>query len=314
MSTAIDKKVRNIFRVMELLVEKKEIRSNDEEIAELLECSTKTLGRYLEDITILYGNIIKVKRGKGNVYEFVDVSYLFGKILKGSDDLAWLLELVHKWDSSILGDLYQRSSDENRGVVFYKNSPFEELASEKQREIFSKIQSAVIDKKYRKIIFHKNGKRSTRDAICIKLIFMDQNWYVGVLDREKGFRLLRIFFIEEVSTSRIQTIPEIDLLEYNTFISNMQNPMTAYGEPKMKAHFLVASQRAEYFRGGIKKFLDSQTFLEEREDGSVEFTLEYTHSLEILPFIQKWIPYIKILSPQSLADELKEDLERYLKW
>jgi len=42
--------------------------------------------------------------------------------------------------------------------------------------------------------------------------------------------------------------------------------------------------------------------------------LEYTHSLEIIPFIQKWIPYIKILSPQSLADELREDLEKYLKW
>ncbi len=135
-----------------------------------------------------------------------------------------------------------------------------------------------------------------------------------VVDREKGFRILRNFFIEEVSESTINTIPEIDLEKYDAFIETMQNPMTAYGVPKMKAHLLVSSKKAKYFKGGIKKFLDSQTFVEEREDGSVEFTLEYTHSLEILPFIQKWIPYIKILSPQSLADELKEDLERYLKW
>ncbi len=176
MSTTIDKKVRNIFKVMELLVERKEIRSNDEGIAEQLECSTKTLGRYLEDITMLYDNIIRVKRGKGNVYELVDVSYLFGKILKGSDDLAWLLELVHKWDSNILGDLYKKSAENKMSIVFYKNSPFEELQNEKQKEIFRKIQSAVIDKKYKRIIYNKRGVLTSRDVVCVKLIFMDQNW------------------------------------------------------------------------------------------------------------------------------------------
>jgi hypothetical protein len=295
------------------LVEREEIKSNDKEVAELLDCSTKTLGRYLEDITMLYENIIRVKRGKGHSYELVDVSHIFGKILCTSDDLAWLRELVHKWDSSILGKLYTKSS-KDRGIVFYKNSPFEELAHERHREIFTEAQSAVKDKKYRTIVFNKNGKRSVRDAICIKLIFMDQNWYLAIVDREKGFRIMRMFFIEDIGKSSIKTIPEIDLEEYDTFIENMQNPMTAYGVPKMKAHCLVASERAEYFRNGIKKFLDSQTFVKEHQDGSVEFTLDYTHSLEIIPFIQRWIPYIKILSPQTLADELHEDLEKYLKW
>jgi len=314
MVTSTEKKVKNLFKLMGLLVEKKEISSNDENIAEFLECDVRTLRRYLVDIEMLYDNIIKIKKGRGHVYEFVSVSNVFGEILKGSDHLVWLMEMVNKWDSNLLGDIYKKSTENEMSVVFYKNSPFEELQSSKQREIFSQIQSAVIDKRYRYIVFDKAGKRSTRDAICLKLIFMDQNWYVGVLDRERGFRLLRIFFIEEVSASSIKTKPEIDFKKYDDFIENMQNPMTAYGEPKMKAHFLVASERAEYFRGDIKKFLDSQTFVKEHEDGSVEFTLEYTHSLEIIPFIQRWIPYIKILSPQYLADELREDLEKYLKW
>jgi len=58
----------------------------------------------------------------------------------------------------------------------------------------------------------------------------------------------------------------------------------------------------------MKKFLSSQKFIEEKEDGSVIFTLEYTQSLEILPFIQRWLPDLIILSPQDLKEEYLEKL------
>ncbi len=62
----------------------------------------------------------------------------------------------------------------------------------------------------------------------------------------------------------------------------------------------------------MKPHLKSQKFIRKNGDGSVEFTLEYTQPIEVLPFIKKWLPDLQILSPKELSDELKEDLRRYL--
>ena len=58
----------------------------------------------------------------------------------------------------------------------------------------------------------------------------------------------------------------------------------------------------------MKKFLSSQKFQEELEDGSVLFRVEYTQSLEILPLIQKWMPNLIIVEPQELKEEYKQIL------
>jgi len=62
----------------------------------------------------------------------------------------------------------------------------------------------------------------------------------------------------------------------------------------------------------MKRHLKSQTFIKKNSDGSVEFSLEYTQPIEVLPLIKKWLPDLKILSPQSLEDVLRQDLQQYL--
>ena len=66
----------------------------------------------------------------------------------------------------------------------------------------------------------------------------------------------------------------------------------------------------------MKKFLQSQKFIEELEDGSVIFSLEYTQPLEILPFIQQWMPYM-IIENGEIKDILRTNMEtmkRMLDW
>ncbi len=79
---AMDKKVRSIFRLMELLVERKRIRAYDTEIANEMGYSTKTLSRHLKDHSAsLSSSIIEVKEGKNKIYELVDISFIFEKIM-----------------------------------------------------------------------------------------------------------------------------------------------------------------------------------------------------------------------------------------
>ena len=44
-----------------------------------------------------------------------------------------------------------------------------------------------------------------------------------------------------------------------------------------------------------------------------ECKIKLTHEMEIIPLILYYIPYIKVLEPQWLADDVKERVQGYLK-
>jgi len=313
---ALDKKVKSIFRLMELLVERKIVKANDEKLAEELGYTTKTLGRHLEDLSMMYPNIISINRGKNRVYEFADVSYVFEKIMTTSNDFYWFFDLVDRWDSSIFQDMNYKVSQKERDIFLYKNSPFEEFDSEKKKEIFRSLKSAIISKKQIDIHYIYDEPRVHKQAIPLKLIFMERNWYVAIVDSEIGCRFLRVFFIEEVKNISIgcyiDEIEEEELKKYYEFLKYFENPMSRCDKPKKIAHLLATVEIAKYFKPHMKKHFLSEKFLKENPDGSVEFTVEYTQSIEILPFIKKWLPYLKILSPHELDETLRKQLSFYL--
>ena len=49
------------------------------------------------------------------------------------------------------------------------------------------------------------------------------------------------------------------------------------------------------------------------KDGSIEIEIKLTHEMEIIPLILWYIPYIKVLEPQWLADDVKSRVQEYLK-
>lgn len=313
---ADDNKVQNIFKLMKLLVERKKLTSTDEEALDLLGCSRKTLGRYLKELITLSDNIIEVKQGKGYVYELMDTSYVFEKIMQSTDDFSWFFDLVDRWDSSIFQDMDYELSKKERDVFLYKNSPFEEFVSDKQKDIFRSLKSAIINKEYRDISYVYDAPRIHKQAIPLKLIFMEQNWYVAIIDQDTGFRFLRVFFIKEVKNSAkrsfMRDISKKELKAYGQFLSTFQNPMSRYDKPLQVAHLKASPKIAKYFDAHMKKHFISEKFIKKNHDGSVEFSLEYTQSIEILPFVKKWLPDLKILSPLNLKEELDEQLKAYL--
>ncbi len=314
----IAKKVHSIFRLMQILVDRKTIRSNDEQLADELgyDC-TRTLGRHLNDISTLYPNIIKIKKkGRPATYELVDVSYVFEKIITTRDDLYWLFDLIERWDSNIFKDMDYNVSHKEKDIISIKNSPFEEFESPKQKDIFALLKSTIMAKKYIDIHYVYNEPRVHKQAIPLKLIFMERNWYVAIVDVETGFRFLRVFFIEKVinqsTKSYMDDMDKKELSKYREFLKDFQNPMSLYGKTMQTATLKASPNIAKYFKPHMKKHFVSEKFIEESSDGSVIFTVDYSQPLEILPFVKRWLPDVEIISPQSLEDELRSDIKAYL--
>ena len=234
---ADDKKINSIFKLMEILVEEKEIKANDKDIAELLGYSTKTLSRHLNDLATMDSNIIKVKKGKNSVYELVDTSYVFEKIMQNTNDFSWFFDLVDRWDEAIFKDMNYEISKKEREVFLYKNSPFEELQSCEQKEIFRTLKEAIIKKKYLDIGYIYDEPRTHEKAIPLKLIFMEQNWYLAIIDQKEGFRFLRISFITKLGKlskkSYIDDVQKKELKSCHSFLNSFQNRVSFRRHPSL---------------------------------------------------------------------------------
>jgi len=90
--------------------------------------------------------------------------------------------------------------------------------------------------------------------------------------------------------------------------------MTLFGVTPKTAKIKANPNIAKYFKKGMKKFLSSQKFEKELKDGSVIFSVTYTQELEVLPFIQRWLPDLIILSPEELKTTYKEKLKKMIEY
>ena len=313
----INKKINAIFRLMELFLERKEISIYEKDILDEFQCSTKTLERYLKDIELQYKHIITIKKSRAKFWKLVRVSDIFEEFVKNSNDLTNLFDLAQNFDKEIFKELEKgtlsKVAKNNESVFLFKNSIMEELQSDNEKKIFKSLKLAIKNGEYRDIVYSYNDEVIYRDERCIKLVFMDNNWYLAVVDRDDILRFRRLSFIDSVAYSGRNSYRKSEIKEHLKFLKTAQNAMTLYGLTPKIAKIKATPMIAKYFEKDMKRFLLSQTFKSKEVDGSIIFTISYTQELEILPFIQKWLPDLVILEPSELKEAYLKKLEKAIK-
>lgn len=308
----------NLSVVLKLLVEGQKLTATDTDLQDRLETSERNVQRYLKELSNNYDEIVTEVIDRKTYYKIIKVSDIVNNFLSTSNDMSWLIQLMAESDKRIFSELEEESKERlekilssEKDIFLYQNSPFEVFEDAEHKKIFRDLKRAVQNNEYRDIDYEYNNFKPFTAVKCLKLIFMENNWYVAIGTEEDFVIFLRISFIKEVRYSDKASYQPTQLNRYKEFFETIQNPMTLFGVKKEKAHILVVAKDAKYFKPNMKKLLTSQNFIRKNEDGTVEFTVEYTQSLEVLPFIKKWLPSLKILSPKSLRDELRADLDAY---
>lgn len=62
----------------------------------------------------------------------------------------------------------------------------------------------------------------------------------------------------------------------------------------------------------LKKFLNSQEILENRDDGSLIVSFDVSSDEDVDNLIKSWLPHIKVLSPERFRDKIRDELKNYL--
>jgi len=326
MSTTVTKKTNHIFTLLERLAKGEKLYSQDQNLQEDLGVNKRTIDRYLKDIHELYGHIVLTEKKetefsdrKVTVYRVADrkkdVSEILRFFLEKSSDLSWLLQSVHENDPTILDDTQDQKAlqaqiKQDEDIFLFKSSPFENFEDEEHKKLFKVAKDAVKHREYRTIDYRYPKKNEIlNDCKLLKMIFMNNNWYLAVEDDTEELRFLRFNFIRKVGYSKKSGYQKKVLEKYADFFKTLQNPLTL-NQPFETARILASEKVAHYFKETMKPFFPSQKFIQQNENGSVEFTIDFTQPLEILPFIKQWQPDLTILSPKSLRTNLIEDLQQ----
>lgn len=285
----------------------KTIDAYNEVLQEGTGLQAKQLGRVLDELLEHFDSIICEKKGKKKSYRLIKPIDIFSETFKNSHEIGWLFQMAHDGDPEIFREL-ENYTNQNRHIYKFKNTPFEDIDTLESKEVFKRLRLAVEAREYRRIKFMFDEK--VYDNLkCLKLIFMDNNWYIAFVDAEEKLRFGRISFIEEVLyATKAGSFQSASVAKHLEFLDGVQNSMTLFGVEKKRATIKAMPNIAKYFDKDMKIFLSSQKFLKKEADGSVVFTLTYTQPIEILPFIQRWLPDLIILEPQELREELHKKL------
>ena len=309
--------LKKYLLLIEELHKREVLNAYDDALQTLVGVGQKQIDRMLTELTNDFDNIIQINNGKRKEYKLVKPIDIFQETLKNSYDIGWLFQMAHDADPGVFCEL-EKFTKQNEHIYQFKNTPFEDIKTLEAKDIFKKLQIAVKNREYKKIKFISDP--NIYDNLkCLKLIFMDSNWYLAFVDNSEKLRFGRVAFIQSVDyASKSNSFQKSSVEKYSLFLNNeIENALTLYGVDKKIAKINVFPKIARYFEKDMKKFFVSQEFVEKHPDGSVDFFVKYTQPLELLPFVKKWLPNIKILEPielrDLLVDELKKSIENQLR-
>ncbi len=288
----------------------KEIDSYDAYLQEMLGIGQKQLFRELEALESEFEQIVMLKNGRRKVFKLIEPIEILKEAYSNDISLGMLFEMARDSMPELIEEWDQIGRKEQKPYKFF-NMPYEDIRELEQNDNFKSLKDAINRREYRDI-YLQGGKRF-KDVKPIKFIFSDGNWYISYVDKDE-LRLSRISFIKKVTYSKkSESYQPSTVKKYLEWIDNdFQNSFSRYALPSQTATLIAAPNIAHYFDKGMKRFFKSQRFVRKEEDGSVVFEIDYTQPMEILPFVRRWLPDLKILQPSKLQIEHTKILQRSL--
>ncbi|RKO65374.1 transcriptional regulator [Campylobacter sp. P255] len=268
------------------------------ELAQELNVSAKTIKRDMQGVFEPMGLIKNGRKWR------IDTS----KDTQGQDDEKIILEVLDTMAKSAGNSFYAKAHPLLSKLSQIISNPIHtsldaEKLEEKDLSNFQILEQAINTKK--QIVFKYENKLF--QVKPLKLAFFSGFWYLLAFDMKKR-DIFKKFYLKNIQNITLtqeyfQTDEslEVKLQKVNSIWFNLDKPFTV--------RLLVEDPVRKYFE---RKPLNSQIITGKDKDGSIEIELEITHEMEILPLVYYYIPYVKVLEPDFIANKVKEVVGEYL--
>ncbi len=199
------------------------------------------------------------------------------------------------------------------------NALFEKFEDSLKHNIYTDISMECFEDKKDEIIQIKNAIKTKNEIECIyndkqrklqplKILNLENFWYLINYDLE--YKEVRKYHLNSISNIKVlDTKFEFD----DDIIESFDNAINAYFKPHIKPFVIELFLHQEVSKYFIRKPINNtQRVLKTYENGSCDIETYITSYMEIIPTIQKYMPYIVVISPDELSGFIKENLDEYM--
>ena len=284
--------------------------------------SEKTIRRDLDVIKEYFENgfeLIRGGKGEKGCYKAI-TKELFNNFMD-KDTIALMVQTFNiAQRNNILEEL--NINDDDKKIINAKikkskecyefiTKPYETKKGDVK--LLKELEKAIDWKRYTTITQREGDGSKEYEVKPYKIVFMNENFYLACenTNEEYPFSIFRLTNIYKV---KLHTQTFHINYDIESFIKNMQTPFSKY-TPEFKKHQIeviveIPSEKARFFKA--KKHLSSQKIVEEKEDATLVLSFKVSQEMEMKELIKKWIPYMKVIKPVSLKQEIEKELREYL--
>ena len=205
------------------------------------------------------------------------------------------------------GKLLKKVLSPEAEPMFYAKIP-EGIKMDKQYPFMNDLKGAVKNRNKVEIHYVTEDKDTIFIAHPFKVIFFDGFWYLLVRTDEDE-RIIRL---------RLECIKDLKLAKgYFKVPANLKTMLDEsvniwFSDQRNKKVILkVDKEAAKFFKA--KKYLPLQKIIDSKKNGSLIVETMVAHDMEVLPTILLWIPYVRVIAPETLASDIKDIVTDYLK-
>jgi len=247
---------------------------------------------------------------------FADIYYDYAdKCYKSSRSLL-SFTLFSAFELAIICVLKTKSRDKYSDEDFslHVEGLFDKFEGLLSHEIYSVSSLEKIDDFRDEIVLVKYAIKHKQEIECsyrdkkralqpLKILNFDDFWYLINFDTQYN----------DIRKYHLNSIKNIELLDSHfevneSTLEKFDNAINAWFKPEVEPYMIllhVDKVISKYFER--KPISNTQRILKTYKDGSIELELFITDDMEIIPTVQRYLPYIKVIEPESLFEKIEKN-------
>ncbi|MFU8928197.1 helix-turn-helix transcriptional regulator [Acinetobacter puyangensis] len=231
---------------------------------------------------------------------FLDQSYLGKLNFNDIRTFARISGIKHLYPDLDTGFIRELLNCRSSAVYDAKGYFFEDAS--RFKKLFEIFGEAIKTQKQIAFIY----KDESRVVEPYKLIHHHGCWYLAAVRKGelRAYRLSRISLsYEHHNLANFQ--PDANILK------QLENEESIwFGQEKFEVILTVQAEVALHFRQ--RQLFPEQQIVKELDDGSLLLSSRITHTTQLLPLVRYWIPFVRIVNPVGMQEELEEGVKEYL--
>ena len=291
------------------------------DLAEYLDCHTRTVYRDLEALQVAGFPLYSEKIDGKSMWSFIEtarhsipipfnltelMALYFSRGMMGvlKDTVLYdSLESLFDKIKATLPPAYIEYLGQIEKSLEVRAKPYKQYG--KLRDMIGRISEAAIKKRVVEIVYYTmSRKKETRRKVApYKIWFFDGTFY---LIGNCGMRNdVRIFALDRIKNIQV-TDATFEISEDFNLDDFMKSSFGVFQGAPTRVRIWFAADIADYIRE--KTWHDTQKF-EMQKDGSIIFEAEVAGTKEIEFWVLKWGAKAKVLTPESLRDDIRKEIE-----